>query len=133
MYFKNFVAENHRFPLVDIEFNTIERVERVSINFPSKKKEDKQLNQFQFEIFIKKADCLSSVYVPHNYIEESKVNLEELNLNEARAKEDPDFAVTISRRKFTNQKGTPFEVKMMQSPERRNRLSRINYKEQCGT
>jgi hypothetical protein len=86
-YYKNFHAGSHRFPLVEIDLDAIDKVERVSIDFPAQK----ELNQFQFEIFLKKQDCQSSLFVPHNYIEESKVGIEQLNLNEARLREDPEF------------------------------------------
>lgn len=92
-YYKSYHAGSHRFPLVEIDLDTMERVERVSIDLPQQTQKEQVLNQFQFEIFLKKQDCQSSLFVPHNYIEESKVGIEELNLNEARIRENPEFAL----------------------------------------
>lgn len=77
---------------------------------------------------MKKADFLSSLIVPHNYIEEGKVNIEELNANEIKVRDDPEFALRISRRKFNQEMGQTFEKKAMHSPERRDRTQRVSYK-----
>lgn len=45
-YYKSYHAGSHRFPLVEIDLETIERVERVNIELPVKTQKETLLNNF---------------------------------------------------------------------------------------
>lgn len=78
-YYKNeMMTFKHVFPLQKIRLEDIQKVQRVNCEIPTLLPEEECFNHYQFEIFVQKSGSENyepSLLLPHNYIEESKVDM----------------------------------------------------------
>eukprot|EP00347_Sterkiella_histriomuscorum_P017686 403348388 len=131
-YYKNeLMSFKHVFPTYSVSLDDIVKVQRVNCEIPVIKCEEQVFNSYQFEIFVNNVEqeIESSILMPQNYIEESKVNITQMNHQQ----EQDSFDISrINRFRRTNRLNEMYggrgDRRLLESPERkRNRsLQRFN-------